>query len=207
MEQPEAKREVVELLRSNLEGVRAEEYAAQLGIWSAPQDAVRFHTMALEIAPGYTLARFDRALRFSILGERAKARADYDRVLAIDPEFSGAWQNRGVLRLHDGDADGARSDLERAAELRPHDPGVHCCLGSTFRRLGQPQRALEAFGHAIDLRSDYAIAWSGRASVRQDLGDYAGAIRDYDRSLALAPRDPGALCNRAIARQHAGDPQ
>jgi len=45
----------------------------------------------------------------------------------------------------------------------------------------------------------------GRGWVKSKLGDYAGALADYDRSLELRPDHPDTLTNRGVAKRYLGD--
>ncbi len=55
---------------------------------------------------------------------RVPAREAFDRALELDPTLAVAWHNRGLLNLQDQRYDEALTDLEKAAELAPHDSRV-----------------------------------------------------------------------------------
>lgn len=52
-------------------------------------------------------------------GRSADAEAAYGRALALDENYFGHWQGRGLARLQQGHRDTARPDLERGANLLP----------------------------------------------------------------------------------------
>lgn len=49
----------------------------------------------------------------------AGAVADYDRAIALNPKYAGAYKSRGNARVKQGDLDGAIADYDRAIELVP----------------------------------------------------------------------------------------
>ncbi len=55
------------------------------------------------------------------LGDRAKALAVYDAILARSGKETAAWYERGVVELDEGNYDQAISDFEKAMELAPAD--------------------------------------------------------------------------------------
>ena len=63
--------------------------------------------------------RFRVGARAQLRGQMRAAAAQYDRVLAIDPEHVDALVNRGFARLMLGDREGARADFEHARRLDP----------------------------------------------------------------------------------------
>ena len=55
---------------------------------------------------------------------RDPARDAFGRALELDSSLAVAWHNRGLLNLQDRRYAEALTDLEKAAELAPHDPQV-----------------------------------------------------------------------------------
>src|SRR5207249_12069150 len=51
--------------------------------------------------------------------------ADYNMALKLDPKNAAAYDNRGNARKLKGDADGARADYRKAAELDPRLAKLH----------------------------------------------------------------------------------
>jgi len=43
--------------------------------------------------------------------------------------------------------------------------------------------------------------------MKDDLGDYTGAIQDYTKALEIDPKDAETYNNRAVSKDNAGDTQ
>ena len=50
-----------------------------------------------------------------------------------------------------------------------------------------------------------AAGWFTRAEAKSSLGDYAGAIADYDKAIELDPEYAAAFSNRGDAKSNLGD--
>ena len=65
--------------------------------------------------------------------------------------------------------------------------------GELFSSKNENDKALELLNAAVDLAPDYAEAWSHRAYVYYRLNNYAAALGDLRRALALEPNHFRAL--------------
>lgn len=81
-------------------------------------------------------------------GDRAAARADYDRALARDPRLDAVELARARLALEAGEAPEARAAAERFLARRPGHPEGAAVRARALARLGDPA-AGAAFSQAI----------------------------------------------------------
>ena len=58
---------------------------------------------------------------------------------------------------------------------------------------------------ALEIAPRYVEAYNNRGIVRHTLGDYAGALADFDQALEIDPHHAEALNNRGAARQALGE--
>ena len=112
------------------------------------------------------------------------------------PKLRPALSERiGVARMYLGDLDGAHRAL--GAAERTHAPPRERIRLSSYRaiaafRAGELARAQDAYREARRLAELHrlpdllAIAAMNEATVLQQLGDWGGALRGYERSLRLA---------------------
>ena len=59
---------------------------------------------------------FNRAVTLEKLKDQNAARRDYDRALELEPNFSAAYLNRGILNFNEGRLAEAAADLEVAQQ-------------------------------------------------------------------------------------------
>ncbi|WP_309136898.1 tetratricopeptide repeat protein [Pseudomonas aeruginosa] len=90
----------------------------------------------------------------------------------------------------------ARSGKSRQLWIARHQRS----LGSFYEKLGDIDLAIENFGRAIRLQSDYAQAYYNRAHAYVLKQDEERAIADYDKAILLQPTYAEAYVNRAIVK-------
>ena len=98
---------------------------------------------------------------------------------------------RGMERLRQSDALGARAYLERAAALAPPNPLVHAGLAAAWSMLGLDNRALDEAKQAYDSSSALSrvqqLEIEGR--YREIAHDWPRAIQVYQALVTLLPDD------------------
>jgi tetratricopeptide (TPR) repeat protein len=73
-------------------------------------------------------------------------------------------------------------------------------IGITYRRAGQPSRAVSAFDRAISLQPvDVIDDYIDRGNAHDEAGDFEQALADYAKALAIQPGYGEAYYNRGIA--------
>lgn len=78
--------------------------------------AVAAFTACISQAPETALFRYNRALALTALGDKERARRDYDQALNLDPGLAQAALNRAMLHYDAKRLTEAAADLERAAK-------------------------------------------------------------------------------------------
>jgi tetratricopeptide (TPR) repeat protein len=142
-------------------------------------------------------------------GEYEQAIEDYDRAIALDPEFAGAYHNRGVAyRLMDN-RDAAIADFERVLELsddpywreqaEQHLVENYSRRGNAYADQGEYEQAIEDYDRAIEIDPEYVGAYHDRGIAYFENGEYARAIEDYDRAIEIDPDFAGAHLRRGNA--------
>ena len=80
-----------------------------------PRDSVAELSICVALAPGSAACYYNRAKAYEALGQTELAQADYTRTLELDPAFTDAALNRGVLAFRAGRHTDAIADFGRAA--------------------------------------------------------------------------------------------
>jgi tetratricopeptide (TPR) repeat protein/V8-like Glu-specific endopeptidase len=132
-------------------------------------------------------------------GNYQGALADYDRAIALNPNYAEAYSNRGVLKQDKlNNSQGALADYNRAIALNPNYAEAYNNRGVLKQdKLNNSQGALADYDLAITLNSNLAEAYYNRGNLKQDkLNNPQGALADYDRAIALNPNYAEAYSNR-----------
>ncbi len=122
----------------------------------------------------------------------------YTEAIRIKPDYADAYTNRGVVRYHKGDLDGAVKDYAEAIRIKPDDAVPYANRGIARKAKGDLDGAIKDYTEAIRLKPDYANAYMSRGSVRDDKGDLDGAIQDYTEAIRIKPDYGVAYYNRAV---------
>ncbi len=152
-----------------------------------------------------TRSRNNRGLAYFDQRRYAKAIADYDEALRLDPEYAVAYQNRGQAHLRMGAYPKAIADFSHALELRPNH--VPTLLGRGAARHGKKDYdgAVADYTDAIRLDPKSAVAFNNRGLALYAKEDYTRAIDDFTEAIRLDGKLARAYYNRALAYLAHGD--
>jgi serine/threonine protein kinase/predicted TPR repeat methyltransferase len=137
-------------------------------------------------------------------GDLSGALAALTRAVELAPDFTEAYNNRGVVLSALGDLGAALRDFQRALELNPQHLQAYANRAQAHAAAGDPRAALEDWSRYLEAR-DEPLARYHRADAREKLGDYEGAVEDAARALELDPAFADAWDMRAVARVGLGD--
>ena len=100
---------------------------------------------------------------------------------------------RGNLAFEKGDRAAAQACWEQAAADYPQVWQAHDHLGEGYRKLGMPEKALEAFERSFTVQEAprYTDGLFAKAQIHEQLGDYDAAIGDYHRILTHLREEHG----------------
>ena len=120
------------------------------------------------------LARFD-------LADQA-----YEQALALDPEFRGAWINRGNLAIRKGEIKPALVMYKKEAAKHPAS-GVYLQMGRAYQELGVADSARMAYENALAQDSARATIYMRLGQLLGEQGDLEPAIAYTQKGVALEP--------------------
>jgi len=92
-----------------------------------------------------------RAVNAQAQGDLDLARALYDRVIAIQPDYAEAWNRRATVFLAQENYPEALRDVNEALRLEPRHFGAWGGLGAVLESLGAKEEALEAYKKALEV--------------------------------------------------------
>jgi tetratricopeptide (TPR) repeat protein len=128
----------------------------------------------------------------------------FTQAMAMDPNYSEYYNDRGAVHFRLGRLEQAEADYRRAIELSPPYAEVWTNLGQCYRQMGRMGAAVAAFDRSLDLEPASALALVGRAEAQFALDRVDAALADYDEAVALEPDRALVLAGRAIVRYESG---
>ena len=129
--------------------------------------------------------------------EYAKALADCNELVRLEPGSALAYKGRGLVLAQKGDFDSAIADFTEAIGLDPAQAETYFMRGGVREMKGEHDQAIADLSEAIRLDPTNARSYSVRGGVWQKKGDYANAIIDLNAAIRLDPDDPTSYNNRA----------
>lgn len=137
-------------------------------------------------------------MRRPMLGVAAYEEAEhlFERAIALDPQFALAHArlSRVLATLYiyyaptDKNRREAKAEAEEALRLQPQLGDAHLALATYLNRVEHDyRRALKEYEIARQALPGDPYVFHGSGHARMRLGDYDGAIADYERATALDP--------------------
>lgn len=122
---------------------------------------------------------------------------EYRGVLAQDPNNRAANIALANAYYDSGEWQMAIAYYERALSLDPHDADILTDVGTCYRNSRRPDDALRYYQKALRQNPDHLNARYNMGIVyAYDKKDYAGAIREWEHLLRIAPAFPHAWTMR-----------
>jgi len=82
---------------------------------------------------------------------------------------------------------------QRALDLDPKNVDVRVDMGTCYRGVGQPERAIEEYKKGMKYNPRHAMAYLNSGIVyANDLKKNAEALKSFEKYLELAPNAPNA---------------
>jgi tetratricopeptide (TPR) repeat protein len=95
------------------------------------------------------------------------------------------YAQKGMICYKKGDISGAISNLSLNLVVNPNDPNSYYARAIAKNDLYAWKAALEDYNAALSLAPDFVSALNNRGILLDEHGNFAGAIEDYNRILAL----------------------
>jgi spermidine synthase len=160
--------------------------------WAKPVKALEYLTKANELKPADGGIVLRLGLAQSAVGSKETARQLFQQAVDLDPESYEARLYLGSALLAEGDIQDARQHYEKAQSIAPARPHAVFNLGLTYAAERRWQEAAEFFGRAAASTPTYYPAYFQMGNALLELGDEEGAVKAWQRTLALKPDHEGA---------------
>ncbi len=177
---------------------REAEAAEQLARYEETSPAPRRHYAdplldAMDtIREGSAQQVFNEGYALQLDGRLEEARARYESVLEIDPDYVQAHVNLVAVHGALGNYDRSERHYRRSVELDPSIAEAHYNHGVARHFAEDYQAAATAFEKALELNPQHADAYSNLATTLEQLGRHDEASRHYRSALEENPAQPMA---------------
>ncbi len=179
---------VPQVFAHGLDYVKSAGKAAQEGDYAL---AAQQYTAAIDSdelpASKLYLVYTKRANLYSRLGRCEDAFKDYDKAVALRPDFADAYYNRGNLHSRLGQYDKAIADYTKAIEFRIDDADAHNNRGMAWHEKGNYESAMANYNRAIAVNPNDPVYYANRGRLWDCLGKDDLARVDYLQAKELDP--------------------
>jgi tetratricopeptide (TPR) repeat protein len=127
-----------------------------------------------------------QGMRMQISGERAGAKAAFEQVLALAPQYGPPRQGLALLALGEGDPKQALNQLEQALAAAPYFAEAQALRVAIQLKQAQYGSAFESCARCVEYRPDYPPCQYLMAQLFLDYRqDYRRAAEHYEQYLHL----------------------
>src|SRR6201993_3303821 len=136
------------------------------------REAVALHAAGKLVDAGLADAYNNLGFAFLQLESLDAALANYEKAVALAPQFFVAQGNRAAVLHKMGRLEEALEVQQQAIALQPQAPVLHNNLAALLNDMGRIDEAIAAYGKAVELKPDYhhAAFYQGRCLLLA--GDY-----------------------------------
>ena len=138
-------------------------------------------------------------------GENDLAIEDYTQAIALNQNYTDAWNNRGKAYIAIRDWAAAISDYTQAIAIDPVYIEAWNNRGIAYGDIGDYDTAIADYNQAIALNPEYIEAWINRGMAYYNKGELDLAIADYNHAISINPEKSVAWNNRGNAYSAKGE--
>jgi tetratricopeptide (TPR) repeat protein len=180
-------------------------YAAYDGLGSAladagkSEEALRWLSKAVQIAPGYSQAQFNLGTLLLQL-RRFDEALDHLRIaVTLNPNSAESHENLGIALFRTGKLEDAKESLVKTIRLNPGDAEAHHVLGLVLLNQSKPVEAAPEFAATLRLNPHHAEAHRNLGVAFAQLGHISEAAAEFGEAVHLSPADPVLRSNLGLA--------
>lgn len=114
--------------------------------------------------------------------------ASYTTAIKTAPNYSGAYNNRGLAYMAAGDAKSALADYTQAIRIGPKTSSRYYNRGLAFAKAGDHLSAIGDLSQAIQMDASNGAAYRARGDSKKARKDPRGAEADYAMAEKLGSK-------------------
>jgi protein O-GlcNAc transferase len=137
---------------------------------------------------------FNLANRLFAQGKRDEAIENYEKAIAIKPDWAEAYANIGSARSQQGDHDAAIAYYQKAVAYKPELEVLHFNLGNSFLHQGKYEEAIANYQNTLKIKPDWPEVHANIGSAFSMLGQLEEATVSYQQALVFKPNWAEVYC-------------
>jgi tetratricopeptide (TPR) repeat protein len=130
---------------------------------------------------------FNLGLKHVSAGEFAKAIADWEKALDINPNLSEAWHNRGSALGRLGNYEAAVESFQNALTIDSNNYQAWNDRAHALYQLQNWLEAVDSWSNAIKIVPGNHLFWYNRGCALEQLEKWQEAIASYEKALEIKP--------------------
>lgn len=148
--------------------------------------AIELFSKALDIKEDGAIY-YNRGKCFGIIGEYQKAVDDFSKTIESNPDFSDAYDGRGLGYFSLKDYENAIKDFSKAVELNSINSEAYFNRGKTYNVIGEFYKAIYDFSKTVQINPNHPFAYYQRGFAYYNIKDCFNAKRDWNIAIELFP--------------------
>ncbi len=141
----------------------------------------------IEKYPSEKYARFELGLYYDNRSQFPEALTEYEKALALDPNFGYVINQIAYVHAKMGNATKAISYLERYASINPVDPNPKDSIAELYMRMGKLDESVAKYTEVVTVKPDFYLSWASLAYVYALQEKYDETDRCLDEFVTRAP--------------------
>jgi len=150
------------------------------------------------------IAHFNRGWALDLTGRYDRALLDFDRAIALEPDFEQAFRSKGDAYRRKGLLAQAIAAFDRAIRIKPDYAAAFADRALAHQAQGKIDEALQDFDKTIALLPEVGTHYFARAQLFERKGTLDAALADLDRAIALEPNIARYLVARGRVKARLG---
>jgi Flp pilus assembly protein TadD/thiol-disulfide isomerase/thioredoxin len=174
------------------------QFGIELSLQGADDAALVAFERAAATSPGPTVFQ-NLGTLYMKKGQTPRAKAVFERALALQPSFPEVNNSLGALLAQEGNVAGALVQFRTAIEGKPDYADAMNNLGYTYLQSGRPADALRLFQQAVAIQPDFPEVYNNLGIYYGQVeGDLAKSERYFRQAVQKKPRYSEAINNLAM---------
>ena len=151
---------------------------------------ISLYSEALNLNPGFWLARFERANTYFDNDQLAPALQDYEETIREGVDEPNLHYNAALIKAKQGKYADARKYYDTTIELDPEHGPAYFGRAAIFIHDRKYKDASSDLAKAVECEPENPVYRTTHGLTYINLSEFENAMRELDKAVALSPKDP-----------------